>query len=309
MNILFTAPARDWEIYGAPLREAFAETGIDADMRLVFDDPSRVDYLVHAPGGPVKDFRPFTRAKAVLNLWAGVEKLVSNPTLTLPLARMVDEGLTEGMVEYVTGHVLRHHLGLDAHIHGMNGEWRQVTPPLARDRSVGILGLGALGRAAAEALVRLNFRVRGWSRTEKDIGGIKSHHGKGGLDQVLSEAEILVLLLPLTPETGNILDANRLSRLPMGAVIINPARGPMIDDAALLAALDSGQIAHATLDVFREEPLPKKHPFWRHPAVTVTPHIAAETRPISAARVIAENIQRGEAGQPLLHLVDSNRGY
>ncbi len=126
---------------------------------------------------------------------------------------------------------------------------------------------------------------------------------------MLATSEILVLLLPLTPATRNVIDARALALMPEGAVIVNPGRGALIDDEALLASLDAGHTGHATLDVFRTEPLPPDHPFWGHPRVTVTPHIAAETRPASAARVIAENIRRGEAGEPFLHLVDRNTGY
>ena len=118
-----------------------------------------------------------------------------------------------------------------------------------------------------------------------------------------------MLLLPDTPGTANILDARALATLPEGSVIVNPGRGPLIDDDALLAALDRGHIRHATLDVFRQEPLPADHPYWAHPRVTVTPHIASETRPDTASRVIVENIRRGEAGEPFLHLVDRDQGY
>lgn len=136
-----------------------------------------------------------------------------------------------------------------------------------------------------------------------------THHGHEGLRAALSGADIVVTLLPRTPETENILNAETLGWLAKGAVVLNPGRGPLIDDTALLAALDSGQVGHATLDVFRVEPLPGDHPFWAHPRVTVTPHIAADTRPETAARVLAENVRRGEAGLPFLHLVDRLRGY
>jgi len=268
-----------------------------------------VDYLVYAPGGPVKNFTAFSRAKAVLSLWAGVERIVGNDTLTIPLARMVDRGLSEGMREWVTGHVLRHHLGMDRHILGLNGQWQAEAPPLARNRTVGILGLGALGQTCAAALAALNFNVLGWSRRPKDMPGITCLSGDDGLNEVLSNAEILVLLLPQTAQTRHILNAKTLAQLPKGAVIINPGRGSLINDEALLAALDSGHIDHATLDVFVVEPLPVAHPFWAHPRVTVTPHIASQTRPDTASEMIAQNIARCEAGAPLLHLVDRQAGY
>ncbi|MEM8728801.1 MAG: glyoxylate/hydroxypyruvate reductase A [Pseudomonadota bacterium] len=308
LTVLYAAKASEWPIWDAPLCAALNETGLD--YALVRDAaPEAVDYVVYAPSSGLLDFTPYSRLKAVLSTWAGVETIVGNPTLQVPLTRMVDPGLTEGMTEWVTGHVLRHHLGMDAQIHGLKGEWRKDVPPLARDRKVSILGLGALGRAAAEALVALNFDVAGWSRRAKDVPGVQCLCGEDGLTAALARAEILVLLLPLTPQTEDLLNADRLARLPDGAMILNPGRGPLIDDAALLAALETGRIAHATLDVFRTEPLPPDHSFWSHPRVTVTPHIASETRPGSAARVIAENIRRCEAGVQLLNQVDRETGY
>ena len=303
LTVLFAAPAL-WAEYETPLAAALAEVGVSA--RLVREaDPGAVDYIVYAPSSPLQDFTPYTRTKAVLSLWAGVERVVGNPTLTQPLCRMVDPALTEGMVEWVVGHTLRHHLGMDRHIVNPGHVWDPTCPPLARERPVTILGMGALGAACAVALRALNFPVTGWSRTPKP----DCLHGSEGLRQALSRAQVLVTLLPKTPETENLLDADRLALLPRGAVILNPGRGALIDDDALLAALDSGQIGHATLDVFRLEPLPQGHPYWAHPRVTVTPHIAADTRASSATRVIAENIRRGEAGEPFLHQVDRARGY
>ncbi|HEU0222325.1 MAG TPA: glyoxylate/hydroxypyruvate reductase A [Paracoccaceae bacterium] len=309
IRVLFGARPEQWQEWAPALAAAFAEKGLAVEL-LAAPDGGRIDYLLYSPHGPWQDFSALPGLKAVLSLWAGVEKVVGNPTLEVPLTRMVDPGLVEGMVEYVVGHVLRYHLGMDAHLCRQAPEWRQeLVPPLAHDRSVGILGLGELGRAAAEALARLHFRVTGWSRRPHDLPGIRCLSGDDGLAETLEAAEILVLLLPLTPQTENLLDAAALARLPKGARIINPGRGPLIDDAALLAALEAGKVAHATLDVFRIEPLPPDHPFWHHPRVTVTPHIAAETRPASAARVVAENLRRGEAGEPLLHLVDRRAGY
>lgn len=301
--ILFAAPPL-WPEYRDALPAALAEAGIDATL-VTEAPPEAVDYIVYAPVSPLQDFAPYRRAKAVLSLWAGVERIVDNSTLTQPLARMVDPGLTEGMVEWVVGHTLRHHLGMDRHIVNPGQVWDPTCPPLARERPVTILGMGALGSACAVALTALNFPVTGWSRSERP--GLL--HGENGLRQALCNARILVTLLPKTRETENLLNAERLAWLPRGAVILNPGRGALIDDDALLAALDAGRIGHATLDVFRVEPLPQDHPFWTHPKVTVTPHIAADTRAVTASRVLAENIRRGEAGEPFLHLVDRARGY
>lgn len=308
INVLFAAREERWDTYEQPLRRAFEAAGIKAHLAQDIA-PGEVDYIVYAPNSDLQDFTPYTRAKAVLNLWAGVEQITGNETLKLPLARMVDPGLTKGMVEWVTGHVMRYHLGMDAHIVNPDRRWETVAPPLAQERDVVILGLGALGTACAEVLLALGFRVTGWSRSPKDVAGVTCLHGAEGLTQALSRAQILVTLLPDTAATRNIIDAAAFAALPQGAYIINPGRGPLIDDDALLAALDTGHIAHATLDVFRIEPLPQEHPYWAHPRVTVTPHIAAETRANTASEVIVENIRRGEAGAPYLNLVDRDLGY
>lgn len=308
--ILFASRTERWAKYETPLRRALAKAGVPDTGLTLEAPPETVDYIVYAPNSAVQDFTPYTRLKAVLNLWAGVEQVVGNPTLNVPLARMVDTGLTDGMVEWCVGHLMRHHLDMDVHINGQDGVWRSgVVPPLARNRSVVVFGLGTLGRAVARALAGLGFEVSGWARSHKQIEGVASFAGEDGWNSALSRAEIAVLLLPDTPATTNLFDASAFAQMPKGAVIINPGRGPLIDDQALLVALDAGQIGHATLDVFREEPLPPEDPYWTHPKVTVTPHIASETRSDTASEVIAENIRRGEAGEPFLHLVDRDAGY
>ena len=308
INILFSASSEGWERYQPVLRQSLDKF----NLRYILStdiSPDKVDYIIYAPKGGVQDFSPFTRCKAVLNLWAGVEDVVLNETLTIPLARMVDHGLTQGMTEWVVGHIMRHHLGMDKHIMGQNGIWKQHVPPLAQDRIVSILGLGHLGSSCAKALSVIGFQVRGWSRREKHVASIACFSGETGLKESLKQADFVVLLLPATPKTENTLDETTLSLMKRGAFVINPGRGPLIDDEALLSALESGQIAHATLDVFRTEPLKGNHPYWSHPNITVTPHIAAATRAEYAAPVIAENIRRGENGEPFLNLVNRKRGY
>lgn len=308
VNVLFAAKPERWTVYEAPLRAAFAQAGIAVHLAMDIP-PAEVDYIVYAPNSDLQDFTPYTRAKAVLNLWAGVEAITGNKTLHIPLARMVDPGLTKGMVEWVTGHVLRYHLDMDTDVLRTDAKWEPREVPLAQERSVVMLGLGALGAAAARTLVQLGFNVTGWSRSPKEVAGVDCLHGPEGLKEALHRAEIAVLLLPDTPATTNTLNAETLALMPKAARIINPGRGPLIEDAALLDALDTGHIAHATLDVFREEPLPPENPYWAHPNVTVTPHIAAETRAVTASRVIAENVRRGEAGEPFINLVDRALGY
>ena len=309
-TILFAAKSEKWAEYEPALRKALQKAGVDTTGLTTEADPAEADYIIYAPNSGLRDFTPFTRAKAVLSLWAGVEDIVGNETITMPLARMVDYGLTQGMLEFVMGHVLRYHLMIDDFLAGQDGVWRpNLVPPLARDRKVTILGLGVLGAAAAQSLARIGFDVAGWSRSPKSIEGIACYHGEAGLFDALRHAEILVTLLPDTAATRGLINQTTLAALPHGAKIINPGRGSLIEDAALLAALDTGKIAAATLDVFTIEPLPASHPYWRHPRVTVTPHIASATRAETASETIAENIRRGEVGEPFLHLVDRAAGY
>ena len=308
IKILFSANEENWRRYKAPLQDALDDKSLDYELGITIT-PSEVDYIVYAPTSSLQDFSPYTKLKAVLNLWAGVEGVTNNKTLNVPLARMVDSGLTDGMVEWVTGHTLRHHLGIDKHIHGQDGIWRSYVPPLAKDRIITILGLGTLGTACGIALERLGFNVRGWSRREKRVDGILCFYGDDQIDSSLLDADIVVLLLPDTPLTQNILNQHTLNLLKRGAFVLNPGRGPLIDDDALLAALETGQIEHATLDVFRIEPLPKNHRYWSNNKVTVIPHKASETRPKTASQVIAMNIERAENGQELLYLVDRENGY
>lgn len=308
LNILFAGRPDRWDEYRPTLTRAFAEAGLEAQISDHLP-PEQVDYIAYAPNGPVQDFAPYTRLKAVMSLWAGIEKVVKNQTLHVPLTRMVDHGLAQGMREWVTGHVLRHHLGMDRDILNRDATWEPVVPPLAEERKVTVLGLGALGQICAETLAGLGFDVTGWSRAQKQIDGIRCLSGDAGLRAALSGAEIVVLLLPFTPETENTINAQTLELMAKGVVIINPGRGPLIDDDALLTALDRGQVGHATLDVFRVEPLPEDHPFWAHPGVTITPHIAADTRARTASEVIAENVRRNESGEPMLFVADRNAGY
>lgn len=302
MRVRFSARDDAWSEWAPALRAACPEMHLDRD-----GDPATFDAIIYAPGGDITDFAPYANVRLVQSLWAGVERIVGNATLTQPLARMVDPGLRQGMAEYCAGWAMRAHLGMDRYV--QDGIWRNgQIPPLAAERPVTVLGMGELGQAAAAMLTGLGFPVTGVSASGRAVPGV-SVLPIAQLDQALARAQILVCLLPDTPATRGLLDADRLSRLPDGAWLINPGRGTLIDDEALLRGLDRGRPGHAVLDVFRTEPLPGDHPFWAHPAVTVTPHIAAETRPATAAPVVAQNLRRAMAGRPLLHLVDRDRGY
>ena len=187
--------------------------------------------------------------------------------------------------------------------------WAPLRPPMAQDRRIGILGFGQLGAHCAGSLSRLGFDVAVWSRTPRHLAGMTSFAGQDQLPDFFARSEIVVCLLPLTPDTVGILDAAAFAAMPRGGFLINVGRGGHLVEADLLAALDQGQIAGATLDVFAVEPLPVEHPFWAHDRVTVVPHISALTQPRTAVPVIAENIRRDRSGLPLLHAVDRTRGY
>ena len=204
INILFSASSESWEKYKQPLRTELDKLEIECQLGPNFS-PEVVDYIIYAPNSELAEFSPFIRCKAVLNLWAGVENITGNTTLNIPLARMVDYGLTQGMVEWVVGHVMRHHLGTDLQINSQDGIWRPHVPPLAEDRIITFLGLGVLGTSSGQALRQLGFKVRGWSRRKKSVDGITCYHGNDGLKYALSGADFVVLLLPNTPETENTL--------------------------------------------------------------------------------------------------------
>ena len=308
INILFAAQPDQFPIYEKHLAHFLKKKNISAYLSMELP-PKLVDYIVYAPNSVITNLSPYTRCKAVLNLWAGVEKIVGNETLTQPLCRMVDSGLQQGMTEWVVGHTLRYHLGMDRHIINPNKIWENDPPPLAKDRSISILGLGVLGTACAKSLSQLGFKVNGWSKSPKEIPNVATYHGNSKLKTVLNSAEILILLLPDTPNTQNIINIKTLSYLPVGSVLINPGRGSLINDDALISALTAGHVSAACLDVFRTEPLPPNHPYWLMPNVTVTPHIASNTRAATAAEVIVENIVRGQKGLPFLYQVDRKAGY
>lgn len=249
--------------------------------------------------------------EAIFSLGAGVDALLKDATLPdKPLVRMVEPGLTEGMREWVVLQVLYWHRNLHAYRSlQARALWRPLPEKLARERPVGVLGLGELGAACARSLAELGFPVTGWSRTPKTIPGIACRHGEDGLSDVLGRSDILVCLLPLTPETRRILNAGTFARMPRGAVVVNAARGAHLVAEDLLASLDAGHLAGASLDVFEEEPLPPDHPFWHHPAIVVTPHVAAVTHARTATASVVEQIRRHQAGLPLQHLVVRERGY
>ena len=285
----------------------------DLDFRVWPDagDVADIDSaLVWLP--PSGLLRSLPNLKAVLSLAAGVDRMLLDPTLPpdVPICRMVDPSLTSTMSEFVLLQALKYHRQLDLYrAQQALGRWQLYLPPPASATTVGIMGLGVLGTDAAGLLARHGFKVRGWSRTAKSIAGVDCFSGEEGLEPFLAESAILVCLLPLTDATRGILNAELFAALPRGARLVNVARGAHLVDQDLIEALDGGQLAHASLDVFQAEPLPPEHPFWRHPRVDITPHAASYSLPESGADPVADNLRRLRAGEPLLHVVDRGRGY
>ena len=309
LNILYDGEPSRWDKYQRGLLPVLKAAGIAANFAPSFDDPAAVDYILYCPDGVLDDFTPYTNVKLVQSLWAGVEAALQNKTLYHPVARMVEVGLTQGMIDYVIAHVMRIHNNLDRFILAAPGEWDDTPPSLTTAQVVGFLGLGTLGMICAERVANIGFQTIGWARGEKSQHGLVAYTGTAGLRSVLSQSDILVLLLPHTPQTRHIINKESLALMKPSASIINVGRGGLIDDTALLAALDNGRLHSATLDVFDVEPLDVEHPYWAHDSVLVTPHVASCTRIETACDLIVENIRRTEAGEPPLHLVDKEAGY
>ncbi len=274
-------------------------------------DPAEIDYaLVWRPESGLLASLP--NLKLILSLGAGVDHILCDPYLPrgVPIVRLVDPYMTDAMSEYIVLQVLRlHRQDLDYRAQQKTEIWLELDQKNAVERTVGILGFGELGQDVARKLKRLGFDVALWGRRHKTVEELRGYAGSAGLPALLARTEILVCLLPLTAETEGILNTATLAMLPKGATLINAARGGHLVEEDLLAALASGRLSAAVLDVFRDEPLPVGHPFWHHPRIVVTPHIAAATHPPTAAPIILDNIRRFEAGRPLLNQVDPAQGY
>lgn len=296
------------------LARAFAAEQLDVDLQPWNGRPSGARYaIVWLP--PAELFAAERELRAVLSLGAGVDALLEGGVVPpgLPIVRLVDAGMAAKIAEYVCFAIARITRGLDRFGPPPNGlrDWNAPRPP-DRAPPVGVMGLGAMGTAILEAVSRFGYPVAGWARTPHSIAGVETFAGSEQLDAFLSRTRILVNALPLTAQTRNLLDRAALARVPRGAHVINIGRGETLVEQDLLDALDDGQIASATLDVFRLEPLPAAHPFWSHPKVTVTPHLAAPTPYGPAAEQIARALKQLEQGaQPcdLPGYVDRSVGY
>jgi len=313
MTILLAITGWEPEVW----RERFRALSGAREVRAAPDigDPSAIHYAcVWKP--PAGLLATLPNLHAIFSLGAGVDHLMGDPSLPdVPIVRIVDSDLTLRMTEYVVMHVLLHHRRMKLYERQQRERvWREHADPAASEVRVGIMGMGVLGRAAADALKGLGFRVAGWSRTDRTAPGIEMFSGAAGLPAFLARTDILVCLLPLTPDTRGILCYDLFRRLARdgalgGPALINAGRGGLQIEADILRALDDGTLTGASLDVFEQEPLPKDSPLWSHPKVYVTPHNAAQSDPRALTKYVLAQIERFEGGEPLENVVDRTRGY
>ena len=306
MRILFHADNTKAE----PWLQALSEALPGADVQQWRPGAAPADHVVvWAPPQQLLDEQP--QLKGIFNMGAGVDALLK---LKLPqnavVVRLDDAGMSVQMAEYVTQAVIRHFRELDVNERDMReGKWAFRRPRAREDFPVGVMGLGVLGTRVAQALAHFEFPVLGWSRSAKVVPGVRCYSGEAQFDEFLAATRVLVCLLPLTADTENILNRRTLSQLCPDAYLINVARGAHLVEADLLALLDEGRLAGATLDVFRTEPLPAGHPFWQHPKITLTPHTSARTLREETVAQIAGKIRALERGEAIAGVVDRDRGY
>lgn len=307
-TLVFASPLDRFDEWRQALGQAMPELNVVRHGDAV--DSRSVQYaLVWKPESGF--FEQYPALEMVINLGAGVDALVGRQDLpAVPITRLVDPAMSQMMAGFVLFAVMRYarHIHLHEKYQKL-GQWHYIHPKNPEDVRVTVLGLGELGTRAAQEIARQGFDVWGWSRTQKSVQGITCRHGLDALPTVLGRSDILVILMPLTPETHHLLNARRLDQLPQGCCLINVARGQIIDESALISRLQSGQVGHATLDVFEKEPLTPDSPLWKMDNVLITPHLASVALPRSAARQIVQNIRRIQQNQPPLHQIEVERGY
>lgn len=308
MSILYRSDApraAAWSRY-------FAEHAPDLDFRIWPDagDLSDIEYLI-AWQVPPGFLSRLPRLRVLFSSGAGIDHIdLTAVPPHIPVVRMVEPGIINGMVEYVSLAVLALHRDFFDYVAAKAARvWAPLEVPPAFSRTVAVMGMGVLGQAVLERLATYGFRLRGWNRSPRHMDGVESFAGTDQLQRFLEGSNVLVCLLPLTPETTGVLNHELFSALPAGAAVINVARGQHLVNADLLEALDSGRLSRAILDVTDPEPLPPEHPFWTHPRIFLTPHVASMTQPETAAPILLANIRRHQRGEPLRDVVDWSRGY
>ncbi|UTY57267.1 glyoxylate/hydroxypyruvate reductase A [Massilia sp. erpn] len=262
---------------------------------------------------PEAMLRELSEVKAIFLTGAGADAIMKHEHMIpreIPIVRLGDAGMGVQMAEYVAHAVLRYYRRLDEYeVQARNGQWLQLPQHEKEDFSVGVLGMGMLGSRVLQALKEFGFPLRGWSRSEKRVDGVQCFHGSEGLDAFLASSRVVVCMLPLTSETNNLLNRTNMLKLPQGAYLINVARGGHVSEPDLLTLVKTGHIAAATLDVFRNEPLPMQHPFWEEPRITITPHISALTLRRESVQQIAHKMRLLAKGEPVADVINREQGY
>ncbi len=314
MAFLFVLPTWPADVW----KTAMTKVAPDLDMR-IWPDIGRVEDIDYAAAWlpPPGVLKALPNLKVIYSLGAGVDAILKDPTLPegIPVVRVNDDDLTMRMTEYVVLHVLMHHRQqrrIDAN--QARKIWDSFPTHAASALSVGIMGLGVMGQDSALRLRDIGFRVAGWSRSRKTIPGVECFAGAGEFEKFLARTDLLVCLLPATPETDGIINRNTIRKLsrngPFGApIVINAGRGRQQVAEDILTCLDNGELYGATLDVFAVEPLPAESPLWVHPKITITPHVAADSDPEVICAYVYAQLKRHQAGHPLVNVVDRARGY
>jgi glyoxylate/hydroxypyruvate reductase A len=306
MSVLVISPGRD----PAPWVEALKKEtpGINVYAYPEAHDPEEIEYVISWKH-PRGIFKHYPNLKAIASMGGGVDHITSDPEIpkNVVITRIIDDQLSEDMSDFVLALVMDDIRNISFH-HSIH-TWKPIQYKRIEEEHIGIMGLGIMGSAVAQTLLKNRFNVSGWCKTPKKLAGINTYSGEKQLEKFLNRSTILICLLPLTQETENILNKELFEKLPKGAYIINVARGQHLMEYDLLEMIDKGHISGASLDVFRTEPLPQEHPFWDHPKIKITPHIASITNPNKVVHQLIDNYRRMKDGKKLINTIERRLGY